>query len=391
MKIGIDQIGMYTPQYYLRLEDLANARGVDPNKFIIGIGQSEQAVVPAAEDIVTMSANAAVEALQHADVSKLGMLIVGTETGIDASKSAAVIVQRLLDLPETMRTYEIKQACYGGTAGLMAARDYVAAHPDKTALVIAADIARYGLESGGEVTQGAGAVAMLVSANPRIITIEDDSQFISRDVMDFWRPVYTEYALAKGKYSNEQYIGFFQDVWQHYQEATGAKLDDFAAINFHLPYTKMGMKALRTVLPDAPEDVRERLTARYAVATKYTRTIGNIYTGSLYLGLLSLLENDETLQAGDRLGMFSYGSGAVGEFYTATLQAGYADQLHGKAHQEALAKRIKLTVPEYEAMYTHEVPYSAEDFTADMSAVVGAFRLTGVTNQERQYERVSDK
>ncbi|WP_155286514.1 hydroxymethylglutaryl-CoA synthase [Lacticaseibacillus zhaodongensis] len=387
MKIGIDRIGLYSPHYYVALADVAAARNVDPNKYIIGIGQTEQAVPPSAEDVVTMGASAANEFIGDIDTSKIGLLVLGTETGIDASKSGAVVIQRLLQLPMGMRTFEIKQACYGGTAGLMAARDYVAAHPDKTALVIAADIARYGLASGGEVTQGAGAVAMLVSANPRIMTIEDDSVFISKDISDFWRPVYTDLALAKGKYSTEQYIEFFQTVWARYQQDTGRTLADFAAANFHLPYTKMGMKALKTALPAASAAVQERLLARYHESTIYSRRIGNIYTGSLYLALLSLLENTSALKAGDRLGMFSYGSGAVGEFYSGVLQPGYTDLLAAAKHVQELDARTELTVPEYEAMFNNKVPYAADDYATDPKAVVGAFRLEGVVKQERQYRR----
>lgn len=388
MKIGIDRLGLYSPNYYVDLAELAVARGVDPNKFIIGIGQSEQAVPPAAEDVVTIGANAASEFIDDIDKSQLGLVILGTETGIDSSKSGAVIIQRLLDLPRHVRTYEIKQACYGGTAGLMTARDYVAAHPDRTALVIAADIARYGLASGGEVTQGAGAVAMLISANPHIMTVEDDSAFLSADIMDFWRPVYTDLALAKGKYSTEKYIEFFQQAWAEYKRNTGLDLKNFAAINCHLPYTKMGMKALKTVLPDAAAADQERLNANYALSTNYSRRIGNIYTGSLYLALLSLLENAATLTAGDRIGMFSYGSGAVGEFYSGYLQADYRDYLNGAAHKAYLDQRVKLSVADYEAMFNSKLPYSPDDVVTDAAITTGKFRLAGVKDQERQYVRL---
>lgn len=390
MQIGIDRLGMYSPHFFVDLKDLAEARGVDPNKFIIGIGQSEQAVAPSSEDVVTMGANAAAEFIDDIDTSKVGLVILGTETGIDASKSGAVIIQRLLGLPEWVRTYEIKQACYGGTAGLMTARDYVAAHPDKTALVIAADIARYGLNSGGEVTQGAGAVAMLISANPAIMTINDDSVFMSRDIMDFWRPAYTDLALAKGKYSTEQYIKFFDDVWARYQQQTGLTLDDFAAVNFHLPYTKMGLKAFRTALPEVSEDKQTALLDAYQESTVYSRRIGNIYTGSLYLGLVSLLENDGHVQAGDRLGMFSYGSGAVGEFFSGELQDGFARFLHADAHREYLDGRQRLSVAEYERVFNNKVPYSADDYSADPQYLSGRYVLTGVENQERQYEERSE-
>ncbi len=92
------------------------------------------------------------------------------------------------------------------------AKDYVTLHPDRAALVIGTDVARYGLATGGEVTQGAGAIAMLITANPRILHLDSASAFYSRDIMDFWRPSYSEYAMVDGKYSNEQYIAFFKEV-----------------------------------------------------------------------------------------------------------------------------------------------------------------------------------
>lgn len=387
MKIGIDRIGMATPGFYLDLIELAKARGDEPDKYTIGIGQDQQAVAPSSQDVVTMGAQAAADILTAEDQAALGMVVLGTETGIDSSKAASLYIQHLLGLSEWVRAFEIKEACYGGTAALMMARDYVAAHPDKRALVIAADIARYGLASGGEVTQGAGAIAMIVTAEPHLLALADDSVYRSADIMDFWRPVYTDLALARGKYSTEQYIDFFQQVWGRYQATTGRGLADFAALCFHLPYTKMGMKALKTVLPDATDAQQKTLLARYDASIQYSRRVGNLYTGSLYLGLLSLLERDESLEAGARIGLFSYGSGAVGELFSAILQPGFREYLQPAVHQQALDARRRLDVAEYERVFTDKVPYAATDYQADPAYFAGDFVLTGVTNQERQYQR----
>ena len=78
----------------------------------------------------------------------------------------------------------MKEACYAATAGLNYAKLHVATHPDSKVLVIASDIARYGVGSSGESTQGAGAVAMLVSKNPRILELAVDNVAQTRDVMD---------------------------------------------------------------------------------------------------------------------------------------------------------------------------------------------------------------
>ncbi len=377
-------MGLYTPNFYIDLRELAQARGDDPDKYTIGIGQDQQAVAPSSQDVVTMGAAAARELT--IDPERLGLIVVGTETGIDASKAAALTIQRLLGLNPWVRALEIKEACYGGTAGLMMARDYVAAHPERQALVIATDIARYGLATGGEVTQGAGAVAMLVTSNPRLLALADDSVHYAADIMDFWRPVYQDTALARGKYSTEQYLAFFERVWTQYQAQTGLTVADFAALCFHLPYTKMGLKALRLALPAADEAQQATLLARFDRSIQYSRRIGNIYTGSLYLGLLSLLELDDTLAAGARIGLFSYGSGAVGEFFSGTLVAGYATHLHRIDHAHLLDARAALSIPTYEQLFADKVPYGPADYTTNPAWFSGPFVLTGVVGQERQYQ-----
>ncbi|MFR5662880.1 MAG: hydroxymethylglutaryl-CoA synthase, partial [Limosilactobacillus mucosae] len=40
MKIGIDKMAFATTSEYIDLTELAKVRGVDPNKYLSGIGQS---------------------------------------------------------------------------------------------------------------------------------------------------------------------------------------------------------------------------------------------------------------------------------------------------------------------------------------------------------------
>lgn len=385
MQIGIDKLGLFTPNTYLDLIMLANARGVDPDKFTIGIGQDQMAIAPLSQDSVTMGANAALDLLEGESRDNISLLILGTESGIDQSKAGAIYIQRLLGLSNA-RTFEIKEACYGATAGLMTAYDYVAAHPDQKALVIGSDIARYGLETPGEVTQGAGAVAMLVSAQPRLMVLEPETSVHSEDIQDFWRPNYSKEAFARGKYSTEQYIEFFQKTWADYRAKTGRTIADFKALAFHLPYTKMGLKALRTILDEGSEAQQAQLLERYAESTLYSRQIGNIYTGALYLGLLSLLEHSTNLEAGDRIGLFSYGSGAISEFFTGILQPGFEKQLAKQKHADLLANRRQLTMVEYETQFQTELPEDGNEYEIDLTMDNAPIILKGVKDHERIYE-----
>lgn len=383
MDIGIDKIGFYVPNDYIDIVELAKARDVDPNKFTIGIGQDKQAVPMPYQDAVTMAASSADSILTAEDKKALGLLIVGTESSVDESKSTAAFLMDLLELPEDIRSFEIKQACYGATAGLQTAYDFVSNHPDKKALVIATDIARYGIKTPGEVTQGAGSVAMIISQNPRVLKLEQKSVYMTKNVGDFWRPTFSKTAFARGKYSNEVYVNFFQTLWDKYQTKYDVTADDFDTMLFHIPYTKMGTKALRTLEDKLPEAKYAELTKHYQASIKFSREVGNLYTGSLYLGLLSYLVN--AAQAGEELLMFSYGSGAVGELFSGQIQADFGQVIDKKAILAMLDNRKKISISDYEKIY--QVEYQ-DGTIVDPAAVSSKFYLSEIKENERLYNKI---
>ncbi|WEV67763.1 hydroxymethylglutaryl-CoA synthase [Bifidobacterium sp. ESL0769] len=388
VKVGIDKINFYTPNHYLDLVDLAQARGVDPNKFLIGIGQSKMSVAALDQDIVAMAANAAEPMLTEAERQEIGLLILATESGIDQSKAAALFVQDLLKLTGNLRAIEIKEACYGATAGIQLACDYVRSHSDRKALVIASDIARYGLDTPGEVTQGAGSVAMLVARDPAILAIEPESLYESRSTGDFWRPNYSTVAFARGKFSEEVYVGMFEEIWNKAQRQGMADPENLQALLFHIPFSKMGRKGLRTLGGGKiAEADYARLTERFEQSIVYGKEVGNIYTGSIYLALLSLLENDNSLKAGDRIGLYSYGSGSVAELYFGTLQPGYRERLDADSHRALLDNRERLSMSEYEAMFSAELVAdgSEQDLGRSDPNSIAPHYLAAIKNHERQY------
>src|SRR5699024_6084131 len=125
MKIGIDKFGFHIPHYDVDMEDLAEARGVEPAKCAGGIGQDTMAVAPVTQDPVTVAANAALNIIDETDREKVDFVMFGTETGIDHSKSAGVYVHRLLGLKQNARAIEMKQACYGATAAIQLAKGHI--------------------------------------------------------------------------------------------------------------------------------------------------------------------------------------------------------------------------------------------------------------------------
>ncbi|HEM3599996.1 TPA: hydroxymethylglutaryl-CoA synthase [Streptococcus suis] len=384
MNIGIDKIGFAVPDYVLDLADLAQARNVDPNKFKIGLLQSEMAVAPITQDIISLGAKAAETILTEEDKQTIDMVIVGTESSVDQSKAAAVTIHGLLGIQPFARSIEMKEACYGATAGLSLAKSHIAQFPESKVLVIASDIAKYGVASGGEPTQGAGAVAMLVTANPRILVLNNDNVCQTRDIYDFWRPNYDKYPRVDGKFSTEQYTDCLTTTFDYYQQKTGKTLNDFAAMCLHIPFSKQGLKGLQAITQDA--ETLERLTERFQEAIVYNKVVGNIYTGSIFLSLLSLLENSRALETGDQILFYSYGSGAVCEIFSGQLVEGYRDHLQ-ENRLEQLNQRTKLSVKEYEQVFFEEITLDETGSSLDLPEDQTPFALIKVDNHKRIYRK----
>ena len=374
MKIGIDKMGIYIPRYYLDIRDLAKERNIDPDKFVIGLGQSKMSVNPISQDIVTFGVLAADKILTDEDKKKIDMLIVGTETGVDQSKSASAFMHSILGINEYCRSIEIKQACYGATAALQVAKNHILVNPDSKVLVIASDIAKYGINTSGESTQGCGAVAMLVSKDPKMLEISNESVCYTKDVMDFFRPNNSTYAIANGKLSTNTYLESLEKVYYEFSNRFGEK--DFSAICFHIPYPKLGLKGLKEIK-------REDLLEEFNNSIMYNKEIGNIYTGSLFLSLISLLENSKKIKANDLIGLYSYGSGAVSEFFTMKVVKGYEKHLSIKENQKMLENRVKLSVSEYEEMFFSKIEHEKEIENKEGEDVY----LKGIFNNERTYAR----
>jgi hydroxymethylglutaryl-CoA synthase len=393
MDVGIEALAVSFPQTCVELADLAVARGVAPSKYLDGIGTRRMAVPLADEDTVTLAARAAAEVLARSGThpDTIGLLVVGTETAVDHSKPVASYVQGLVGIGPRCRVFETKHACYGGTAALQLALDWIRSGSagNQKALVICADIARYGLRTPGEPTQGAGAVALLLSSTPRLLSIDAASSGLaSLDVHDFWRPLYSKDAFVDGQYSVQCYLDALSGAYQHHRErvgATGRHSDRFAAIAYHVPYGKMARKAHRQLRQlDADPTPDASFDAQVAPGLILPSEIGNIYTGSLYLALASLLEYAPDL-GGRSIGLFSYGSGNCAEFFTGTVGPEAQAWVRALALPARLAARRVLTLPEYEAVM--DARESLDTRTAsDVAGGPGPeFAFLGVRGDRRTY------
>ncbi len=385
MKVGIDLIHFATSDYALGLDTFAEEKGTDVNKYHIGIGQEQMSIAPPDEDIVTLSAKAAAPIIDQIDRNDITAVLFATESGVDQSKSAGAFLHGLLKLSNRCRVVEFKHACYAGTAALQMATTMVKANPKETILVIAADIAKYDVDSSGEATQGCGAVAMLVKAEPRILAIEPGSGYYTDDVMDFWRPNKRTTALVDGKYSTKVYLNSLKQAWEHFVEETGRHFEDFDAFCYHIPFSRMTEKAHKTLVKKVgakltPETFREQT----APGQIYNRVVGNSYSASLFIGFCSFLDNAIQDLTGKRFGFFSYGSGCVAEFFSGIIQPGYQQHLMTESHRQQIESRQPLDYQQYLAFY-HQTDSDVENITFPHNNK-GPFRLAGIENHIRRYE-----
>jgi hydroxymethylglutaryl-CoA synthase len=382
---GIHDLSAATTQYVLTHDTLAGQTGADVAKYHKGIGQLSMSVPAADEDIVTMAAAAAGPIVSRHGSDRIRTVVFATETAIDQAKAAGIYVHSLLGMPSATRVVELKQACYSGTAALQFAIGLIHRDPSQQVLVIASDASKYEIGSPGESTQGAAAVAMLVSAEPALVRIENPSGLFTADIMDFWRPNYRATALVDGQESISAYLQAVEGAWKDYTEQGGRSLDDFSAICYHQPFTKMAVKAHRHLLQYCGQDIDEADVIRaIGQTTAYNAVIGNSYTASMYLGLAALLDNADDL-TGRAIGFLSYGSGSVAEFFAGTVVPGYRAHLRTDLHREAIDRRQDIDYAKYREIHEHSFPVDGGDYSVPQETS-GPYRLAGLSGHKRVYE-----
>ncbi len=435
--VGIDDLTTYVPKTYLELvpeyearkgnyvdSEFSRLRGIPPSRIAKGIGVYQFGWPDGHEDSVTMGAMAFKKLIEKNDLrlSDIGRVFVGTESAVDHSKPNAMFivgaVERALGKEGETRNYtplDLKFACAGATAGLELMSEWIETGKNngKAGVVIATDVSHYLLgtkekESIEEITQGAGAVAMLVKENPRLLALENSmtteiTSTVCKDEKDFFRPLYRHSAVVDGQLSVDCYLNACKAALTDYRKKAVTQgfvkdeellTDKFDRILVHLPFHKMGEYAgvslfrhewrntprFREIEREiGPEPSIEDVKADKEFARKFRETklfkevfsekmekglaaserTGNLYTGSLYAALSSMLELESkqgTDIGGMRFAFGSYGSGLMFKAFTGIVQPGFKEVI-GKLDllktldERGTDKRISLSVAEYERLH----------------------------------------
>ncbi|TMM34919.1 MAG: hydroxymethylglutaryl-CoA synthase family protein [Actinobacteria bacterium] len=358
MAVGIEAVNAYVGRASLAVSQLFEARGLDDRRAGNLMMERKSVNLPC-EDPVTNAVNAArplVDALPPEDRDRIELVVVGTESGLDFGKPISTYVQHYLGLGRRCRSFEVKHACYGGTAALQSAAAIIATSPvpGARALVIAADAASVAArDTYWEPSQGAGAVAMLVGHDPQVLRLDAGANgYHSFEVMDTLRPR-PDLEAGDSDLSLLSYMECLEHSYKAYRERVRSAdlVDSFDFLVFHTPFAGMVKGAYRRLRhkerPAPPAEIAADFAARVQPCLGYATQVGNVYSASLYLALCSLIDRVQ-LRGPSRLGLFSYGSGCASEFYSGVVTPEGQRRLAQQGIGAAVADRYPLSMAEYE-------------------------------------------
>jgi len=413
--VGIDDIAEYVPKLYLDAAEFAQARKMDPGKIVKGLGIERMSIPDAHEDASTMAAMATLKLMEKNDLQPkdIDFIHVATETGPDASKPISCYVLGMLEQRYGKGSFdhvgapETKFACVGATYAMIDRLAYIASgwNEHKCAIVVATDIAKYELNSSGEPTQGAAAVALLLKEKPRLMAYEPEfTGFGTVDDRDFFRPIERTTAVVDGQYSIGCYIrdmGIAVDAYKKraakYQIIKSPKdsvIDKIDLVSFHTPFPKMveyafasflihdwrGLPIYDKIIKEiGHEPSREGFTAvEFYVSESYKafrksfggteefrreyeekvvdsltaqKNIGNSYTASVWLGVTSHFEKRRDDLEGKRFGIGSYGSGSSAIVCSFIVQPEYKEVTKKLDLIQELSQKHKISMDMYEKLH----------------------------------------
>ncbi|NHZ81422.1 3-hydroxy-3-methylglutaryl-ACP synthase [Massilia sp. CCM 8695] len=359
MRAGIEDMGVYVGRAALDVNVLAAARGLDVQR-MHNLLMREKTVALPFEDAVTFAVNAAkpvIDRLGPQQRERIEQLIVASESGVDFGKPLSTYVHQALGLSRNCRTFEVKHACYGGTAALQSALAHAHAglSPGAKSLVITTDMARPIPHTYAEPSQGAAGVAMLIGDQPLLVEIEKGlSGCYGFEVMDSCRPT-PDIETGDADLSLLTYLECMENSFLAYQrKAPGTSFGSFDYLAVHTPFGGMAKGAHRTMMRKfervAPALVEQDFLRRLEPSLRFCARVGNIYSGTVFLALAGILALGRFDDAPKRVGLFSYGSGCCSEFYSAVATAASQRaiaRLDIGAHLDA---RHALSMAEYERL-----------------------------------------
>ncbi len=416
-RAGISDMSLYVPSQSISLESILKRRAEeDPSierRLRRAIESTNQVAIrfPTPwQDPVTMAAQAARPLLLDRNTAEgVRYLAVGTETSVDMSKPIAAYTQGLLQrsdiaLPRTLSTFQVQHACAGGTIAMMGVASMLqnGGRDGESGLVICSDVARYQVPSTAEITQGAGAVAMRIELDPRLLELDLAAVgYASSDEDDFFRPIPSITARVKGRYSVDCYNDALDAALVDHATRRGMTSADVLRETdlfvVHVPFHRMAVTAMTKLverhLEKGPSEAAAFLEERhFNEGIEASRVIGNIYSGAAYMALMFSLWNRYRVEGtgivGKRVMIASYGSGNTMSVLAATVAPGAPEVLAGWDLQSILDNHEEASFDRYSTFVEREVYELEHGEVSNGAQIPGGEYYLGAIREDgyRQYE-----
>jgi len=303
--VGIVGYGAYVPRYRLPASEVAriwtDGQAALPIK--------EKAVAGLDEDVVTMSIEAARNALKRAGIrpEELRAVWVGSESHPYAVKPTSTILAEAIGAVPNVQAADWEFACKAGTEAVVAAMGLIGSGMARYAMAVGMDTAQGRPGDALEYTTGSGGAAFVLGpADESLAVIEAAYSFVT-DTPDFWRRADQKYPEHGQRFTGEP--AYFKHILQAantLMEATGTSPSDYTYAIFHQPNTKFPERAA-SQLGFSKEQIAPGLLVP---------VIGNTYAGAALIGLTATLD---IANPGERILMVSFGSGAGSDAFTLTV------------------------------------------------------------------------
>jgi len=295
-EVGIVGYGAYIPRYRLPGVEVSRVW----TKGTTASPVQEKSVPGLDEDVVTMSIEAARNALARAqiDPSEIRAVWVGSESHPYAVKPTSTIVAEAIGAAPHTLAADWEFACKAGSEAMQAAIGLVGSGMAEYTLAIGMDTAQGRPGDALEYTAAAGGAAYLLGPGANSVAIFEATYSFVTDTPDFWRRAHETYPSHGDRFTGEPaYFRHVVAAGEALLEELNAKPADFDYAVFHQPNVKFPERAAKT-LGFTPEQIKTGLLAGQ---------VGNVYAGSCLLGLSAVLDE---AKPGDRIMLVSYGSGA---------------------------------------------------------------------------------
>jgi hydroxymethylglutaryl-CoA synthase len=301
-EVGIVGYGAYVPRYRLPAAEVSRMWTGGKG----GLPIKEKAVPGLDEDVVSMSIEAARNAMDRAQIDPhlIRAVWVGSESHPYAVKPNSTIVAESIGAVPNTQAADWEFACKAGTEAMQAAIGFVGSGMAHYALSIGMDTAQGRPGDALEYTAAAGGAAMLIGPGDEALAIIEGSYSFVTDTPDFWRRAHSNYPSHGDRFTGEPaYFKHIMGAAEAIMSALDTTAADYQYAVFHQPNAKFPMRVAKMLGFSQDQITPGLLSPR----------IGNTYAGSAVIGLTSTLD---IAQPGDRILVVSYGSGAGSDAFS---------------------------------------------------------------------------